>query len=169
MIPLRRYYQLEIICSEALRGIVPKPEELKQTPGWNQTASSWHSLLLHQIELFSVVMVCSTLEGDCALLGLPVSLSVHPGTSPPVVPGCFILVKSICYPFLSRGGFLSLCHFSHSSGNIYQATEFKCQLDFCSHFQDKKIYKENRRTSNISSWRIMIWRAISLVLSPAAT
>lgn len=36
-----------------------------------------------------------------------------------------------------------MCHFSHSSGNIYQTTELKCRLDFRALFQGKKIYKEN--------------------------
>lgn len=78
--------------------------------------------------------------------GLPVMLSAHPGALPGTsthrVSGCLVPVSSICYSFLSRG-FLSRCHFSHSSGNIHQTTELKCQLDFGSLFHSKKIYKDN--------------------------
>lgn len=113
-------------------------------------------LLQHQLELLFVIMVCSTPEGNWDLLGLPVSSSVHPRAlpvrSPPTIPGHPILVKSICSSFLRRGEFLSVCHFSHSSDNIYQATGFKCQLDFCSHFQGKKIYKEKEQ----KNWQYLI-------------
>lgn len=126
-------------------------------------------LLWHQSYLF-VLMTCWTLGEVCVLLGLPIMLSAHPGALPGTstcrVSGCLVPVRSICYLFLSRG-FLSRCHFSHSSGNIYQTTELKCQLDFGSCFHSEKIYKDNWRTGNLSAWMTAMWRSLALLLAPA--